>query len=105
MLSLKQKKKEAEKNGNKDEKVLHYLINNLVYGKKNGKLKKYNRCKTCRQQKKPRESKPSYTMSHKIFDNDLVVIRKNKVTLTLNKSAYIGMGFLELSKVLMYEFH
>ena len=44
-------------------------------------------------------------MSHEIFDNDLVVIRKNKVTLTLNKSAYIGMCILELSKVLRYEFH
>ena len=38
-------------------------------------------------------SKPSY-MSHKIFDNDIVAIRKNK-----------GMCILELSKVLMYEFH
>ena len=31
-------------------------------------------------------SKPSY-MSHKIFENDLFAIRKNKVTLTLNKPA------------------
>ena len=44
-------------------------------------------------------------MSHKIFDNDLVVIRKNKVTLTLNKPAYIGIYIFELSKVLMYKFH
>ena len=44
-------------------------------------------------------------MSHKIFDNHLVAIRKNKVTLALNKSAYIVMCILELSKVLMYEFH
>ena len=51
-----------------------------------------------------RTSKPSY-MSHKIFNNDLVAIRKNKVTLTLNKPAYFGMCILELSKVLMYEFH
>ena len=36
-------------------------------------------------------------MSHKIFDNDLVAIRKKKVTLTLNKPAYIGMCILELS--------
>ena len=49
-------------------------------------------------------SKPSY-ISRKIFDNNLVVIRKNKVTLRLNKPAYIGMCILELSKVLMYEFH
>ena len=41
-------------------------------------------------------SKPSY-MSHKIFDNDLVAILKNKITLTLNKPAYIGMCILELS--------
>ena len=44
-------------------------------------------------------------MSHKIFDNDLVAIGKNKVTLTLNKPAYIGMCILELSKVLINEFH
>ena len=48
-------------------------------------------------------SKPSY-MSHKIFDNDLVAISKNKVTFMLNKPVYIGMRFLELSKVLMDEF-
>ena len=44
-------------------------------------------------------------MSLKIFDNDLVVIVKNKITLTLNKPAYIGMCILELSKVLMHKFH
>ena len=49
-------------------------------------------------------SKASY-MSHKIFDNNLVAIHKNKVTSTLNKRAYIGICMLELSKVLMYEFH
>ena len=44
-------------------------------------------------------------MLHKIFDNDLAAIRKRKVTLTLNKPAYIGMSIFPLSKVLMYEFH
>ena len=41
-------------------------------------------------------SKPSYIFQ-KIFDNDLVAIRKNKVKLTLNKPAYIRMCILELS--------
>ena len=36
-------------------------------------------------------------MSHKIFDNNLVAIRKSKL-------AYIGMSSLELSKVIVYEF-
>ena len=45
-------------------------------------------------------SKPSH-LSNKIFDNDLVAMHKNKVTLTLNKPVYIGMCILELSKILM----
>ena len=49
-------------------------------------------------------SKPSY-MPHKTFDNGLVTKHKNKVTLTLNKPACIGIYILELSKVLMNQFH
>ena len=49
-------------------------------------------------------SKPSY-MSHKIFGNYLVAIPKSKVGLKLNKSAYTGMCILEMTNVLMYEFH
>ena len=41
----------------------------------------------------------------KIFDNDLVAIRESKATLTSNKPAYVGICILDLSKVLMYEFH
>ena len=43
-------------------------------------------------------SKPSY-IAHKIFDNNLVAIRKSKLALKLSKLAYIGMCILELSKV------
>ena len=49
-------------------------------------------------------SKPNY-MSQEIFGNNLVAIRSQKVTLTLNKLVYAGMCIFELSKVLMYEFH
>ena len=44
-------------------------------------------------------------MSHKIFGNNLVAIHKSKLVLKLNKPEYTGMCILELSKVLMYEFH
>ena len=44
-------------------------------------------------------------MSKKMFDNNLVAIQKNKVTLRLNKPAYVGMYILDLIKVLMYDFH
>ena len=44
-------------------------------------------------------------MSRKIFDNNLVAIRKNKLALKLNKPAYIRMWILELSEVLIYIFY
>ena len=101
-----QKGTEAEKNGDKDRKILYKLMNNAVYGKAMENLRNRIDVKLARNKKDYLKwtSKPSY-ISHKIFDNDLVAIRKNKVTLTLNKPAYIGMCILELSKVLMYEFH
>ena len=49
-------------------------------------------------------SKRSY-MSRKIFDSNLGMIRKSKLTLKLNKAAYIGMCILKLSKVSMHEFY
>ena len=45
-------------------------------------------------------------MLQKIFyDNYLVAILKNKVTLTLNKPAYVRICILDLTKVLLYKFH
>ena len=44
-------------------------------------------------------------MSYKIFDNNLVAIRKSKLALKLNKPAYIEVCVLELRKELMCEFH
>ena len=44
-------------------------------------------------------------MLHKIFGNNLLEIRKNRVALKLDKPAHIGMCILEFSKELMYKFH
>ena len=44
-------------------------------------------------------------MSQNIFGNSFVAIRKNKVTLTVNKPEYVGICILDLSKLLMYELH
>ena len=41
-------------------------------------------------------SKPCYVLQ-KIFDYDLVAIRKSKITLKLNKPVYVGMCILDLS--------
>ena len=55
-------------------------MNNAVYGKTMENLRNGIDAKLV--------SKPSY-ISHKLFENDLVTIHKNKATLNLNKTAYI----------------
>ena len=101
-FNTKKNRKKNRKNGHKDGKVLYKLMNNAVYGKTMENVgnridvKLVSNKKDCLK----RTSKPS-DISHKIFDNNLVAIRKNKFTLTLNKPAYIGMCILELSKVLI----
>ena len=92
---------EAEKNGDKDGKILYKLyckimenLRNRINVKQVNNKKDYLKC----------ISKPSY-MSQKIFDNNLGVTRKSKVLLNLSKPGYMGMCILDFSKVLMYEFY
>ena len=49
-------------------------------------------------------NKPSF-ISQKIFDKNFVAVRCSKTVLTLNKPIYVGFSILELSKLLMYQFH
>ena len=91
MLNSTHKKRiEGEKNGDKDGKALSKKtienLRNRIDVRLLSNEKDYLKC----------TSKPSY-MSHKIFDNNLVAICKSKITLKLNKPAYIGMCILELS--------
>ena len=44
-------------------------------------------------------------VSRKIFSKNLVAIHKIKPVLLLNKPIYVGFSVLELSKLLMYDFH
>ena len=49
-------------------------------------------------------SKPSF-ISQKIFSKNVVAIHKRKPVLTLNKPISVAYSILDLSKLLMYEFH
>ena len=49
-------------------------------------------------------SEPNF-VSQKIFSKNFVAIHKIKSVLVLNKSIYVGFSILELSKLLMYDFH
>ena len=49
-------------------------------------------------------ARPTY-ISSKIFNNNLVAVHKTKTVLSLNRTSYVGMCILDLSKTLMYDFH
>ena len=49
-------------------------------------------------------NKPNF-MSEKIIDKNFVAIHYSKKILTLNKPIYVVFCILELSKLLMYQFH
>ena len=49
-------------------------------------------------------NKPNF-MSEKIIDKNFVAIHCSKKILTLNKPIYVVFCILELSKLLMYQFH
>ena len=49
-------------------------------------------------------SRPTFVFQ-KIFSKNLVAIHKIKPILLLNKPIYVGFSVLELSKLLMYDFH
>ena len=78
MLNSKHKKEQKQKkNVDKYGKALCKSMNNTVYGKSMENLKNRINVKLVSNIKD--YFKPSF-MLHKIFDNDLVVIHKNKFT-------------------------
>ena len=85
MSNLTQKRIEAEKNGDKDEKVSYKLMNNTVYGKTMESLRSRINVRLASNKKDYLKwtSKPS-SISQTIFDNDLVTIHKSQVALKLN---------------------
>ena len=88
------------------EKDLFKLMNNSVFGKTMENLRKRISVKLVNNAKDYVRciSKPSF-VSRKIFSKNSVAIHEIKPVLTLNKPIYVGFSILDLSKLLMYEFH
>ena len=95
----------TKKDGEKDEKALHKLMNNVAYGKTMENMRNRINVKLAIKEKDSLKCTSIPSDMHKIFDNNLVAILKSRVSLRLNKHVYIGMCILELSTVIMYEFH
>ena len=81
-------------------------MNNAVFGKTTRELRNRIDVRLVSDGKDFLEwtSRPNY-MLRKILNNDLVGIHKSKVTLTLNKPAYLERCILDLSKALVYKFY
>ena len=98
---------EKRKNPNNDyEKNLLKLMINSVCDKTMENLRKRVDVKLINNDKDYVKSVSKTTLaSQKIFSKNLVAIHKIKPVLLLNEPIYVGFSVLELSKLLMYEFH
>ena len=98
-----EKRKHAKNSFKKD---FFKLMNNSVFSKTMENLHKRVDVRVVTNEKKLDKltSKPTY-VSSKIFNENLMAVHKVKETLTLNRPAYMGMCILDLSKMLMYDFH
>ena len=81
-------------------------MNNSVFGKTMENLHKRVDVRPVTNEKKLDKltAKPTY-VSSKIFNKYLMAVHKVKETLTLNRPAYVDMCILDLSNMLMYDFH
>ena len=91
---------------NSFEKDFFKLMNNSVFGKTMGNLRKRISVKLVNNAKDYVKcvSNPRFA-SQKIFTKNFVAIHEIKPVLTLNKPVYVGFSILDLSKLLMFEFH
>lgn len=88
------------------EKDFYKLMNNSVFGKTMENLRKRVEIQLINREQRLLKvtAKPGFK-SFKIFNNDLASVELTKQNLILNRPIYVGFSILELSKVLMYDFH
>ena len=87
-------------------KGLYKLLNNCIYDKSIENQRKIMNVKLINDRRVYQKcaNKPNF-ISQKIFDKNVVAVHYSKTVLALNKPIYVGFCILELSKLLMYQFH
>ena len=87
------------------EKDLFKLMNNSVFGKTMGNIRKHKDIKLVTTDKKRSKlvSEPIYHTIN-LISEDLSIIEMKKTKVKMNKPIYLGLSILEISKILMYEF-
>ena len=91
---------------NNFEKYFFKLMNNSVFGKTMENIRNRVIVKLVNTKEKLKKlvAKPNYR-SCKIFNENLVSVHMKKTSLTMNKPVYLGMCILDLSKIIMFDFH
>ena len=91
---------------NEFEKDFFKLMNNSVFGKTMENIRKHKDMKLVTNEKnylkyvmKPNFKKPTR------FSENLVLVEMGKTEVEMNKPVYLGQAILDLSKLVMYEFH
>ena len=88
------------------EKNFFKLMNNSIYGKTMETLRKRVDVKlvSSKDDLLKLTASPCF-QSHRIMNENLIVVKRMKEVLTLNKPSYVAMSILDLSNTLMYDFH
>ena len=92
---------------NNFEKDFFKLMNNSVFGKTMENIRNRVDVRLVNTKEKLRKlvAKPNLKSPPKIFSENLVSVHMRKTSLLMNKPVYLGMCILDLSKIIMYDFH
>ena len=92
---------------NNFEKDFYKLMNNSVFGKTMENIRNRVIVKLVNTEEKLKKlvAKPNFKGPPKIFSENLVSVHMKKTSLTMNKPVYLGMCILDLSKIIMFDFH
>ena len=90
----------------KFEKEFFKLMNNSVFGKTMENLRKRVSIELVKDAERAEKlvTKPNF-VDVKIFDEFLIAVKMRKTRVVMNKPIYAGMTTLDLSKLLMFNFH
>ena len=88
------------------EKDFFKLINNSVFGKTMENIRKHRNIKLVMTEEKYLHTvmRPNFK-SGVLFGENLMGCEMGKIKVVMNKPVYLGQAILDLSKIIMYEFH
>ena len=88
------------------EKDFYELMNNSVFGKTMENIRKHKNIKLVNNREEYLKTvmKPNFK-SGTLFGPNLMGCEMGKIKVVMNKPVYLGQAILDLSKIVMYEFH